>query len=181
MGVSSTKPALKRVVLLLLLIAAGLVGLVMNEAAQKDNERANKIAATKDPGELARLILDNSDANLTATHDGRTLNVEYDIDPWALTNNTIKSMFEYQVKQIVPAIFSRFLDIDDIQITANAQFQTLRGDEYHSPALRIEFTRSNATTVHWDNVLSENLPLVADGFWQHPSPLRGFPYRSAPR
>lgn len=169
MKASSTEPAGKKTLRLFVFIAMGLFGLLSVLAGHKDSDRTNKMATTKDPDELARLILGNSDANLTATQDGHAFSIQYNIDPWALTAGTMKSMFEYQVKQIVPAIFNRFPDINDIQITANAQFQGLRGDEYHSPALSIEFTRSNAATVHWDNVLNENLPLVADDFWQHAS------------
>lgn len=159
----------KRIALLLFAVTFGIFGILIVVAVQEDNERADKIAVTNDPGDLARLIINSSDASLIAAREGRTLKIKYKIDPWALTKGTMKSTFERQTKEIVPAIFDRFPDIDDIQITVDAQFQTIRGDEYRSPILRIEFTRRNAATVHWNKVPYDSLPLIADNFWQHTS------------
>jgi hypothetical protein len=52
---------------------------------------------------------------------------------------------------------------------AEATLQNIRGNQYHAPVLRIEFTRRNADTINWENVLEKNLPRIADSFWQDPS------------
>lgn len=125
--------------------------------------------AAEEPEKLAQRIVDNDDAHLIAAVIDGTFKVKYSLDPWAMTANTTLSAFEMQAKEIVPAIFSRFHDVQSIQIMAEATLQNIRGNRYHTPVLRIEFTRRNADTINWQNVLGENLPRIADSFWQDPS------------
>lgn len=124
--------------------------------------------APDDPEKLAQQIVDNDDAHLIAAVIDGTFKVKYSLDPWAMTRNATLLAFEMQTKEIVPAIFNRFHDVQSINIIAEATLQNTRGNQFHTPVLRIEFTRRNANTINWQNVLGENLPRIADNFWQDP-------------
>lgn len=138
-------------------------------AGHEDLRPASRFRAADDPEKLAQSIVGNDDAHLIAAVIDGTFKIKYSLDPWALTKSATRLAFEMQTKELVPAIFSRFHDIDAIQIMADASFQNVRGNQYRAPALRITFTRRNASTINWQNVLADNLPRVADDFWQSSS------------
>lgn len=135
----------------------------------KDAKRADEIETASSPNELVSLLINEADAKVEAKRSGSLLSVSYSLAPWALTVSTTKSTFNLQTSEIVPKVFKRFPDIQQIEITGIGSFRDARGHESIDPALRVKFTRVNADTVNWEKVYSADIPKIADRFWMHPS------------
>ncbi|MGD0026886.1 MAG: hypothetical protein ABSC37_20075 [Xanthobacteraceae bacterium] len=122
-----------------------------------------------DPAQLVVALVNQPKAQATATLAGDTLAVTINLDPYSLTHWTMVLLFEEKTMRIVPAVFDRFPAIERIEITGYAPFQDVRGNRSSEPALKIAFTRANASTVHWPNMNFDDVPKVADSFWEHSS------------
>jgi hypothetical protein len=59
-------------------------------------------------------------------------------------------------------------------VTATASFRDdIRGHSRGRGAvLRATFTRANAESIVWDRIAWDDLPLLADEFWQHPNLIK---------
>jgi hypothetical protein len=114
----------------------------------------------------------NSDARPEATLDGDTLHVTFHLDPWQLTTWWTRVTFLKVTRDIVPAAFANFPNIDKIEITGMAASQDKRGHTGHMLFARIVFTRVNANGIEWDNVHNDDLPQIADSYWQAPAVTR---------
>ena len=99
-----------------------------------------------------------------------SLLVTYDLDPWMMTGSWGKSSFTVELEKIIPGAFYKFRDINSITITATAAFSDdIRGQSRgRGDVLRATFSRANAESIVWDHVRLDNLPQIADKFWQHP-------------
>jgi hypothetical protein len=170
MGEQSAGEPMKQIAICVFLL---IVVVAFYGADQKDSERLKNMKEATDPVELARLILNEGDAALTGTRSGSTLDISYHIDPWALTKGTMQSQFNLQTSEIVPDEFKQFPELQKIIIRSDAKFRSKRGDESRGPILKVVFTRRNAATVHWDRIVSTDIPDIADDFWKHPSFARG--------
>jgi len=67
----------------------------------------------------------------------------------------------------VPAVFRRFPQVATIEVTGIGKFTSIRGHESEQPFMRVTFTRGNAATINWENILTDNVPKLADKFWAH--------------
>ena len=64
-----------------------------------------------------------------------------------------------------------YTDRPDLKALKLDWFTTLvdqKGNESEGSVMWIVIKKENAATINWDNVLADNLPKIADGYWQHP-------------
>jgi hypothetical protein len=153
----------------LFLFAAGGLALAFALAFIGRNDRAAKIAAAPDPAALVNLIVDEPGAHAAVTVAPPRLAVSLDLARWDSNNDGMKSTFDMIAAQLVPAVFSRFPAIDSIEIVGNAPFRDIRGNDSSRTALRIAFSRGNAATVQWNNVVFIDVPKFADSYWSDPA------------
>jgi hypothetical protein len=144
------------------------IGLV--DAFHSDDERNQKIEATTSPQEFISLEIYEPKANVEVRRIQDSLLVTYDLDPWMLTGSSGKSSFTIELEKIIPGAFYKFRDINSITITATAAFSDdIRGHSRgRGDVLRATFSRANAESIVWDHIVLDNLPQIADKFWQHP-------------
>lgn len=104
---------------------------------------------------------------------GNELRIEYNINTWAvLDKSKMKWSFHDHVSDMVSKIFEKFPDIETINVSAIATLVDMRGNETKEQVLGAGFTRRNAATINWKNVKPDNIPLLANSYYEHPSMLR---------
>ena len=137
----------------------------------KDEHRNTELGTTKDPARIAYLNLDYVDEGTksSVTKTGDHVTVEFRIDPWTLTGGTARSHFLNSAKGLFRDYFSRLPDVHRVTIVGTGSFTNIKGNESRGKALEIELTREAASDIQWDKVNSDNLPRIANKFWQHPS------------
>ena len=150
------------------LLVAVIVGPCLSKPAQTVRPTNYTKQTVRHPQQLAKLIISEVDAEVDAKTDEQTITIEYSIDPWALTNGTAKLMFCGHVRDLVPQMFERFSESQTVRVNSWATFTDVRGHDSRAYAFKVRFSRSTGKTVNWENVALSNLPIVADGYWQHP-------------
>jgi hypothetical protein len=84
-----------------------------------------------------------------------------------LTIGTDKNFMNVTVASTVPKVFAKFPQVNTIVIAGTGKFNESTG-----PALRMTFTRANASTIKWDKISYSDLPEIANNYWQHPGITR---------
>jgi hypothetical protein len=153
-----------------MIIIAAIIAIALGSAFQSDNERNQKIEATTSPQEFISLEIYEPKANVEVRRIQDSLLVTYDLDPWMMTGSLGKSSFTVELSKIIPGAFYKFRDINSITITASAAFSDdIRGQSRgRGDVLRATFSRANVESIVWDHIVLDNLPQIADKFWQHP-------------
>jgi len=64
--------------------------------------------------------------------------------------------------------FAERPDINSLKLVWYLDLVDQKGNESTGVVMRVRVTRGNATTINWDNVLMDNLPKIADEYWEHP-------------
>lgn len=59
-------------------------------------------------------------------------------------------------------------DIESLELIWYLDLVDQKGNEKEGPVIQITLTKENAATINWENFLSDNLPAVADEYWEHP-------------
>ena len=111
-------------------------------------------------------VLSKSDAHARAQQVGSSLEINYRLDPWMLTASVGKSSFTVHMKDIIPAAFSKFPEVNSITIIATCGTKDKRGHEGRADCMRTTFTRENSASIVWKNISYGDLPQLADAFWQ---------------
>jgi hypothetical protein len=149
---------------LVLLLAIGIWG-----AWKKDDERNAELASTSDPTRFAQLMISEEAAHTTASLQGNTLQVSFDLAPWSLTTGTTSATFNMKAAFLVPAVFDKFPNISAIDIVGLGEFTDIRGNKSTAPYMHVQFTRANSSTIVWKDIRWANLPQLADKVWAHPA------------
>ena len=136
---------------------------------QSSKELQGRIDNAKTPQALVAVILDNPQA--TASIAQGTLDVQFDRKAIRTAAKAI-SGFNLDVARLVPNVFERFPEITTIRVVARGPFKDIRGNESTNHMFRITFTRANAATIRWKNIVYGNIPRIADNYWVNPSLLK---------
>ena len=73
-------------------------------------------------------------------------------------------------KEIFSQIFDEFpKKVGKVSLAWYFPMIDARGNSKLEMVLSITFYRANATTINWDNFITDNFPKVASHYWQHPS------------
>jgi hypothetical protein len=75
------------------------------------------------------------------------------------------------VRRFVPAVMAKF-DLDAVELAMELTFVDQRGNSSKQSAVRSSFTKANAAKINWKNVLTKNVPKIADDYWIHPGYAR---------
>ncbi|EEG78122.1 hypothetical protein [Dethiobacter alkaliphilus] len=86
-----------------------------------------------------------------------------------LTQNAIRGGMLLDAKKLYSVIFDELSEVDTVDLTWYFPLVDQRGNESLDKVMTFTYTRENAATVNWDNVLTDNVGKVADSFWQHPA------------
>lgn len=111
---------------------------------------------------VAGIIKSEAAGLATEAYCPSCLYVRFNTDPWALTKGTRRMAFLALVRGLVPAVFEAFPEVDEISIDGVASYVDIRGHQKSRTAMGVLFTRENAATINWRDVLSENIPRIAD-------------------
>jgi hypothetical protein len=158
----------------IMIIMAAIIVIALAIAFHSDNERNQKIEATTSPQEFISLEIYEPKANVEVRRIQDSLLVTYDLDPWMMTGSSGKSSFTLELEKIIPGAFYKFRDINSITITATAAFSDdIRGHSRgRGDVLRATFSRANAESIVWDHIVLDDLPQIADKFWQAPNLIK---------
>ena len=85
-----------------------------------------------------------------------------------MTGTTLSS-FNVHVSKLVPAIFAKFPNYNEVLIVGRGKFTNIRGNSSEGDVASALFTRKNAETIKWDNISLSNIPKLADAYGVHPS------------
>ena len=114
--------------------------------------------------EVAQNVLHARSANITSDNQSphKTAGVDYKIA-------ADKYRFESDLKEIVPAIFRAMPGLKNLSVRATCDLVDRRGNKSELLCFNAEFTDANNAKINWQSMLNENIPLIADGYWQHPA------------
>ena len=158
----------------IMIIMAAIIVIVLAAAWHSDDVRNQKIETTASPLEFVTLAVYEPKANVEVRRSGDSLLVTFSLDPWMMTGSWGKSSFNVELEKIIPGAFYKFRDINSITITATATYSDdIRGQSRgRGDVLRATFSRANAESIVWDHVVLDNLPRLADKFWQDPNLIK---------
>ncbi|HBK85522.1 MAG TPA: hypothetical protein DDZ53_05775, partial [Firmicutes bacterium] len=83
------------------------------------------------------------------------------------TKSTTRQSMLIKAPKIFGKAFADRPELTSITISWYLDLVDVRGNEKVGKVMTITFTRENADTVNWENIDPENIPLVADAYWQH--------------
>jgi hypothetical protein len=58
-------------------------------------------------------------------------------------------------------------DLNGLKLVWYSTLIDMKGNESEGSVMWILVTKENAATINWDNVLGDNLPEIADEYWEH--------------
>ncbi len=86
-----------------------------------------------------------------------------------LSTNYIKLGILIDSKDIFQSIFTQNKDISAVNISWYFPMVDVKGNTSIDQVVFIEYTKENANTVNWDNILTDNVAVAADNYWEHPA------------
>jgi len=99
----------------------------------------------------------------------QNVDIEYMADENFTTNMTKKSMWigAMEVLEKLPAVLSAQV----MKITLNPHFKLIDryGNESIDRVMTIRVTRETWEKVNWDNFRMDNIPNIAETYWEHPA------------
>jgi hypothetical protein len=136
-------------------------------AHSQDSDRAQNFESAKSPREFVLLTIYEPKADIKTRLEGHDLTITYNLDPWMLTKDWGRTVFQQHLKSSIPTTFYKFRDINTITIIATGTFVDIKGRESHGDAMWATFSRDTSESINWNNILSDNLPTLADKYWAH--------------
>ncbi len=121
---------------------------LVNEAVGEDtnNDKKSFIQATGDAEQLTIEI--NASDNFSANMQKRS--------------TLLKSV------DVFKQAFTERADINSLWLVWYLDLVDQKGNESTGAVMRIMVTKENAGTINWDNLIIDNLPRIADKYWEHP-------------
>lgn len=87
-----------------------------------------------------------------------------------LTNRYIKIGMWLSAKDVFQKIYSnKSLKLDSVCVHGYFPLTDVYGNSKDSIVMRIEFNRETAGKVNWSGILTENIPVAANDYWEHPA------------
>lgn len=86
-----------------------------------------------------------------------------------LTTKMIRGGILSNSKDVFKRIFKERNDITGLTLQWVFPLQDLKGNSQDALIATITMSKANAATINWDNVLYDNLPLIADKYTDHPA------------
>jgi hypothetical protein len=84
-----------------------------------------------------------------------------------LTTNLFKIGLLNDSIDIYKKAFKDRPDLQGLKLVWYTTLVDMKGNELEGSVMWILITKENAATINWDNMLGDNLPKVADGYWEH--------------
>ncbi len=158
---------MKRTIAALVLVAAFVF---FAQAYRQDTRRNHELETATDPARIAYLVLDYTDAGAqsTAFLDGGSVVVQYNLDPWFVSADSARTAFLLQAQELIPLLFNHIASASAVVVAASVGFSDIRGHQLRGKALEMRFSRLNADRINWRYVRKEDLPRIADAYWEHP-------------
>lgn len=85
-----------------------------------------------------------------------------------LTTNMFKKGMWLNTTKILKPLKSR-ADIGEITIFWSTDFEDAYGSNFNSNAMKIKLSKKTLDKINFDSFNIDNLPKIADGYWQHAS------------
>lgn len=86
-----------------------------------------------------------------------------------LTTKMIRGGILSESKNVFKRTFEERSDITGLTLQWVFPLQDLKGNSQDVLVATITMSKANAATINWDNVLYDNLPLIADKYIDHPA------------
>jgi hypothetical protein len=163
---------MKKGMVAFLVVAGGIIFLVI-KGNDITTQRDTTINTSTDPLTVVTAIIDNSEAKTAVTTDNQTMRITIDdISALAANNKDRLWSFDYDTTKMVPVLFSKFSDINRVEVIALGNLVDIRGHETKEPVATIAFTRANSAQIQWDHIKVDNIDLLADDHSIHPAMLK---------
>lgn len=85
-----------------------------------------------------------------------------------LTEKMMRTGILMDSKDLFKRAFNERSDINTLKLVWYLDLVDAKGNTSVGQVMHITLSRENADTINWDNILTDNLPKVADGYWEHP-------------
>ena len=152
----------------LLILAVYAVWMVF--AFQKDGKRAELLRAdivAQNPTDFAHDTFDSTYKVRSNIYNGNELEVV--LSGPSLTAGTTTSVFNVEVANLVPTIFSSFPKVNNVSMVRVVTGKDIRGNDGSAAAIRLSFSRVNASSIQWKSISFSDVPKLADTYWNNPN------------
>lgn len=130
------------------------------------------MAETQDPEEFVRLLLREA-VDCSVAVISEQLLIKYNLDKISANAGSLAGSrfleFAKTVRALVPVLFAKFKQFDALEIEAFRGMTDIRGHTSLQPYYRVGLTRTNSESINWPHIHLENVPAIADSFWEHPT------------
>lgn len=166
--------------LILMIIVIAIIDPSSEETAQTGNKQVDKVGQADlkkmDPEEYAKYLVSstlkketNNDKErfvkaLKTTNNYLMIGINADDN---LTTNLMKTSMLLDSKELYEKAFKERPDFDGLRLVWYADLVDIKGNESVGSVMNITITKENASTSNWDNVIADNLPKIADEYWEH--------------
>lgn len=86
-----------------------------------------------------------------------------------LTTNLMRSATQRKMLAIAQAVRDNTGNAHNVRVEATGQLTDAYGNTSEGPIMRVNFSRAVLERINFAGIQPENLPLVADIYWQHPA------------
>lgn len=86
-----------------------------------------------------------------------------------LTVNMMRSATQRQILAIARAVRDNTGNSRDLRVHATNQLIDAYGNASEDPIIRVNLSRATLEKINFDGIQPDNLPLIADIYWQHPA------------
>lgn len=82
-----------------------------------------------------------------------------------MSKNLIKSGMLLNTSKIIPKLFDSDSSITEILIDWHFNTVDPKGNTGDAIVMKIDFKRDNSDSINWKNVITKNLPTIANSYW----------------
>jgi hypothetical protein len=122
---------------------------------------APKVAEVLTPEAFVRKAIAGSEVRV----DGDTIYVNIRVLTRSSSKKDLDGAFGASLRHLVPDLFEKFPELTYVKVTGHDTFVDRRGNESDRDLIAVVFSRQNAATIQWKNILISNAPSLADDLW----------------
>ena len=137
--------------------------------------RQHPVTSSDEPKKAIEKLLGKKDNMGGArVRDGETgwsngwLVVAYNADE-NLTPGMTRTGCLMDIEELIAPLLAAYESANGVQVKAYLALTDPRGHTEHGLVMRADFSRGNSASINWENVLMDNIPSLAEVYWEHPA------------
>lgn len=134
-------------------------------AKMKEQQAADIKAKQNDPLEIAKKHFDSAEINLDSSNGFLEINAAGNE---SLTDNMTKEGMWISATQTLKAL-KNVPEVKDISFNITFPMVDKYGNKSEETVMKINITEGTRNKINFENFISDDLPDIADSYWEHPA------------